>query len=297
MKIVIVTAINPHTLYLCYELSKKYEVVGIFFFKRLADMRRDRRERFRLLKGSIAKNGVLRTMSATMASWLSTRTAVSLGYDEADQHFQLLLDGRFDPSVGRCCEDINSPDVVAQIRGLEPDVVVCHGGPRYKMGMLTSADLVINYHSGVSPYYNGAHTHAQALANGDYRYCGGTLMVLNDQIDGGPILGHFLPSIRPSDSASDLFIKLMYGSFELIDAFLDHYQRFGRYESHPQPPCKSYFYLNDWNLGQYLKLLITQLRRNEHQMVRNVNEIRGYWAQDHSPDWDVWSSTAPLSDT
>ena len=55
---------------------------------------------------------------------------------------------------------------------------------------------MLNFHSGVSPLYNGSATILFAFANGHVHLCGGTLMTMSPVVDGGDVLAHFLPAIE-----------------------------------------------------------------------------------------------------
>ncbi|PKF50407.1 hypothetical protein AT251_11915 [Enterovibrio nigricans] len=135
------------------------------------------------------------------------------GYEEADEYFKDAMDYG-DLSKDRIFyeDDINSIESIEKIAAYNPDVVVCHGGPLYTKEFIDAFKLVLNYHSGISPVYNGSDSHMFAFANGHPHLSGGTLMVMNPKIDGGDILAHYLPEIEDGDWPGRLFTKLIRNS-------------------------------------------------------------------------------------
>ena len=110
-------------------------------------------------------------------------------------------------AVAIAVDDVNSAATIEHLRSLQPDVVVCLGGPIYREALIEAVPLMVNFHSGISPLYNGTSTIAFAFANGHPHLCGGTLMLMSTAVDGGDILAHYLPSIEPDDDPASLFAK------------------------------------------------------------------------------------------
>ncbi|NJO34095.1 MAG: hypothetical protein HC869_14095 [Rhodospirillales bacterium] len=96
--------------------------------------------------------------------------------------------------------------------------------------------LILNFHSGISPIYNGSSTISFAFANGHPHLCGGTLMKMNAAVDGGEILAHYLPSVAAKDSPASLFMKTVGGAATLYERILDTCAAGLPLRSIPQPP-------------------------------------------------------------
>ncbi len=130
---------------------------------------------------------------------------------------------------------------------LSPDVVICLGGVPYPRSFIEACPLVLNYHSGFSPVYNGTSAIWFAFANGHPQWSGGTLMVMSTVIDGGDILTHYLPAISPTDDPFTLFQKTALGSAIAYDRFLSDLKSSGRsFAKAPQPNPLFYCRSRDW---------------------------------------------------
>ena len=157
---------------------------------------------------------------------------------------------RLDSELVHRDADVNGPDVAALISRLNPDAVVCLGGPIYRQQLITASRLMLNFHSGISPLYNGAATIDFAFANGHPHLCGGTLMLMSTVVDGGDILAHFLPSIEAEDTPATLQMKTVSGAIELVDRFLSDLELGRRFARCKQPEPLFYFRGRDWTLCQ-----------------------------------------------
>lgn len=56
----------------------------------------------------------------------------------------------------------------------------------------------INIHMGISPYYKGTDCNFWALKDNKMGYVGATIHLLNDNLDGGPILYHSISEFHPN---------------------------------------------------------------------------------------------------
>src|SRR5262249_3036592 len=116
--------------------------------------------------------------------------------------------------------DVNAEATIELVRDAAADVVLCLGGPIYRAPLINACGTMINFHSGVSPLYNGASAIMFAFPNGHFRLCGGTLVTMSPIVDGGDILAHYLPAIEAGDTPATLFMKTVRGAAETADRFL-----------------------------------------------------------------------------
>ncbi len=153
----------------------------------------------------------------------------------------------------RVVEDANGADFVDEIRRLAPDAVICSGGPVYRAPLIRAAKLMLNYHTGISPVYNGSDTNLWAFINGHPQLCGGTLMVMGETVDGGDILAHHFSGVEPGDDPADAFCRAIAGGAALYNDFLADIEAGKTYRSIPQ--AKPFFYYRnlDWSLYQSLQ--------------------------------------------
>lgn len=152
----------------------------------------------------------------------------------------------------RVVDDVNGMAFIEEIRRLSPDAVICSGGPIYRAPLIRAAKLMLNYHTGISPIYNGSDTNIWAFANGHPQLCGGTLMVMGEAVDGGNILAHHFCGIEPGDDPADAFCRAIAGGGPLYNDFLTDIEAGRPYRSIPQ--AKPFFYYRslDWSLYQSL---------------------------------------------
>ena len=86
-------------------------------------------------------------------------------------------------------ENVNSPESVALLRELAPDIVFCNGSSILKKPVIEIPRLgVINIHTGVVPDYRGPSPEFWALHNGDFDKIGVTIHTLTEGIDDGDVI-------------------------------------------------------------------------------------------------------------
>jgi hypothetical protein len=166
----------------------------------------------------------------------------------------------------------------ALLERLRPDVVVVLGGPVYPKAFIEAAPLVLNFHSGISPVYNGTATIQFAFANGHPHLCGGTLMKMSSIVDGGSILGHFLPRVESGDTPASLFMKTAVGATTLYDRILRALAVGSNISSAPQAPPLFYYRGLNWTLYQSLQTR-RQIGRDIGGKHARPERIVEYWRE------------------
>ena len=84
---------------------------------------------------------------------------------------------------------VNSPECIALLQALQPDVVVVNGTRIIAKKVLTSLPCpFLNTHAGITPLYRGVHGGYWALANNDPAHCGVSVHLVDAGIDTGGIL-------------------------------------------------------------------------------------------------------------
>ncbi len=98
-------------------------------------------------------------------------------------------------------------------------MIIDHGTSLVKSNILDLADLALNLHWGLSPYYRGVNCTNQALLNWDINNIGVTVHKLAEKIDGGDILGQERTQIVPNDTIDRITSRLTYlGTLIIIKA-------------------------------------------------------------------------------
>lgn len=173
---------------------------------------------------------------------------------------------------------VNSPEVVKLIKKNDIDIIVFLGGDIAKKDLIKSAKVCsLNYHSGLSPFYNGNKTNFHAVSDFRPNFVGGTLMYINEKIDRGRIISHYLPEIKKDDSAADLFMRNIEGAVQL---YLDYFKYLESAEKLPEgvEQKKSMKNTNnrDWNLNNDLRLAYFEKSKRMKYYCRKSKIIKYY---------------------
>ncbi len=253
MRIVVITPEGPaHARSFVARLAESHELVGaIHPAPRRVGLRAKLTKGRKELAGSGAVSTLLRASAAAPGSLSGWRPDEEL--DDAEARFFTAAASAYDALVAPVAHrvaDVNADTTVDLVRRLEPQAIACLGGPIYRRRLIEACPLMVNYHSGLSPLYNGTSSIQFAFANGHFHLCGGTLMTMSHTVDGGDILAHFLPTIEDGDTPATLFMKTVEGAAQLTARFLDHLGHAETFARAAQPPPLFYTTGGDWTLYQ-----------------------------------------------
>ena len=173
---------------------------------------------------------------------------------------------------------INEDSVIELIRENKIDYIFFLGGGIAKSKLINSPKFkTVNFHSGVSPYYNGNKTIFHAFKNKDFNLIGGTLMYMTEKIDGGSILMHTFPSIDQVDNSSTLFLKNIELSVQAIIQFTEEHIKEGYSPSSVIQDEPKYYLKNiDWDIRDDIKL--SKLESSFHQLkIKRDKAIINYF--------------------
>ena len=255
------------------EVARRHELVA---FLQPLPRPRNKKSTIRRIREKVKVHGLL----YFILQKAGTRLGWSESKDFADAQIRLLrnVDRAAISSPIYKIPDINGPEAVAFIKNLSVDAVICHGGPIYKESLIRSVPLMLNFHTGISPLYNGASTILFAFANGHPHLCGGTLMTMSPVVDGGRILAHFLPAIEKTDTPATLFIKSTIGAAGLFSRFLSHVEQKAEYTALLQPEPLFYFRSSDWTLYQSIRVSALLRKGISNRHLREAEEVE-YFSQ------------------
>ncbi len=135
---------------------------------------------------------------------------------------------------------------------------------------------MLNFHTGISPIYNGTDSAFWPFANGHPQLTGGTLMVMNPEIDGGDILAHCLAEVEVDDTPGRLLVKTILEGIELASSFLDTRPTENRFTRLPQDPPMHFTRSADWSVHHDLVLERNVKRRICRKHVRGPIR-QTYW--------------------
>ncbi|SJM94063.1 formyl transferase [Crenothrix polyspora] len=117
---------------------------------------------------------------------------------------------------------VNSAEVIALLKEIQPDAVVVNGTRIIANNVLTCiAAPFINTHNGITPKYRGTHGGYWALANSDADNCGVTLHLVDPGIDTGGVLYQATIQVNKQDNLNTYPIHQIAKAIPLMIATLD----------------------------------------------------------------------------
>ncbi|MCX6810994.1 MAG: methionyl-tRNA formyltransferase [Candidatus Berkelbacteria bacterium] len=121
-------------------------------------------------------------------------------------------------------EDINSKEIINQIKSLNPELIVLAD-----FSQIISKDLInlpkygiLNIHPSLLPKYRGPSPVVTAILNGDKK-TGVSIIKLSDKIDAGDILSQLEIRIRPRENADQLKNRLAEFGADLLAETVPYY--------------------------------------------------------------------------
>jgi len=129
--------------------------------------------------------------------------------------------------------NLRSPEVVAQLVGFHPDVIVvaAYGQILPQSVLDIPAHGCINIHPSLLPRFRGASPVAAAILAGD-EFTGVSIMLMDAGLDTGPVLARAQIPVSGRDTTGSLTAKLSLISAQLL---LEVLPRWSRGELTPQP--------------------------------------------------------------
>src|SRR6266446_2237176 len=280
MRIAIITPEQQaHSKHFCAYLGRRYELVRVIH---PAPARLGIRAKLRRARREVTRSGVghslYRAMAALPNPWVGWDWTSAI--NEAEKRFFSGVAAAYDEVVAPVAarvEDVNADATLRLVEDAAADVVLCLGGPIYRAPLIKACRTMINFHSGLSPLYNGASSIMFAFANGHFRLCGGTLMTMSPTVDGGDILAHYLPAIEAEDTPATLFMKTVRGAPEAADSFLTHLQSMGTFARCPQPSPLFYYTSREWTV-HYSRQVRRHLERRSVAKAARPAELVKYYS-------------------
>ena len=151
--------------------------------------------------------------------------------------------------------EINSDKTLKIIKKNKIDILCFLGGEIVDKKIINSVDVCLNYHSGISPFYNGNKSILFSFGDSRPNFAGGTLMLMNERVDGGKILYHYLTPIEDKDNYSDLFMKGIIGCEKVYSLILNKINKNQKIKGITQKRTFRYTTNIDWIITNDIKLL------------------------------------------
>lgn len=111
----------------------------------------------------------------------------------------------------------NAPEVLREIKSLDPYLILTLGGAVYRKDLLECArGLALNQHDGWCPEYKGAETVDWALYHRDIPRMGNTVHILTSGMDAGPIVRRSTACVVDDDTRRSCFARVVALGTELM---------------------------------------------------------------------------------
>ncbi|MFQ5856157.1 MAG: methionyl-tRNA formyltransferase [Anaerolineae bacterium] len=127
-----------------------------------------------------------------------------------------------------------NPEIIDTLRDLAPDIIVVAA-----YGLILPATVLeipphgsVNVHASLLPRYRGAAPVAAAILNGDEQ-TGVTIMLMDEEMDHGPVLAQWSTPIQPDDTRGSLTQRLAELGADLLIQTLPQWVA-GEIEAQPQ---------------------------------------------------------------
>lgn len=156
-------------------------------------------------------------------------------------HAHLLLDHVSEPHMS-----VNDPYYVKKIRTLQPDVIAVMGTCMLRRPIMESAPLVLNIHTGLSPYYRGGYTNLWPIIQKEYGFFGVTVHRMSLGIDSGAIVSTARVDTLPEDTYGTINSRSIVRGVELMEQALQDATN-GTLQTLPQWTAGRLFFNRDMN--------------------------------------------------
>ena len=114
-------------------------------------------------------------------------------------------------------ERLKDPEIITKIKEEEPDIIIvaAYGKIIPKEILDIPRFGILNVHASLLPLYRGASPISAAILNAD-RKTGATIMLIDEELDHGPILSQTRVSITPEDTTESLGQKMANAGADLL---------------------------------------------------------------------------------
>jgi len=131
------------------------------------------------------------------------------------------LKALFIPSKGKTRERFDA-EIVEALKANEVGLVVLAGFLRIFSSLFTSAfpNLILNIHPSLLPSFPGLEVQQQAIEHG-VKFSGCTVHVVNDVLDGGPIVRQAVVPVLDDDTAAVLSARILKEEHRIFSEAID----------------------------------------------------------------------------
>lgn len=202
--------------------------------------------RTNLLK-KIMEKGILKSLAIIARHFMQRKKTVAVYNHVLGELWQQMNDKIPLQTV----DNINSPEVVAMLNEIKPDLVIVQGTTLIRNKTLAGIPLVLNLHWGLSPYYKGSNCTEWAMINTDINNIGFTIHKISSKIDGGDIVTQGRPEIEMTDTANSINMKLTKAGAAAMSGIIRYIKKGGTLKFSAQDTANGQLFLTKhWTAEQ-----------------------------------------------
>lgn len=182
MKIVMLVGKGNSSKYMYNAIRKDYKIIKVF--------EENGSNKLNLLKRRLKKIGFFKVFGQIVFLMFSKILRL-----KTKKRMKKIIDGYrlndepIEKDILNKVKNINSDEVINELKRIDPDVVIVNGtSVIYEKVLLSVRAKFINTHLGITPKYRGVHGGYWAIANNDMDNCGTTVHLIDKGIDTGGIL-------------------------------------------------------------------------------------------------------------
>ena len=164
---------------------------------------RTARDRLRRIYEVVRAPHLLRELWYGALLRLSRRTRMALKYFRATSFGAIPVD--YAPKTMEV-EDVNSGEVVRLLEEMSPELIVIWCSAILRPPLLATTKRVINFHTGILPYYRGSVANQFAVLRRDTTHIGSTIHYVSPGVDRGDIIAQLYGDT--SKSPREMFEEL-----------------------------------------------------------------------------------------
>ena len=181
---------------------------------------------------------------------MSHKTREVLGYLRASSF--ATTSSEYDAPVIRV-DDVNSAEVEARLKQLEPQLIVLWTAAILRPNILATAKRVINFHTGILPYYRGSVANQFATLRRDAEHIGSTIHYVTPGVDRGDIVAQVYADTKkpPKEAFRELNDKSLELYIDIAKRILAGQEIAGQKQDQKEG---GFFALKDWTNAKRWKL-------------------------------------------
>jgi methionyl-tRNA formyltransferase len=217
----ILTGSNDRHYYFCNQLIKNLNVVGVITDAKTVYNTPIDKLKKKLCRKNLSyniRNMLLNALFRKYGNLLKKEKefAENEAFRGSKEIFQEKHSGLLVARVDSCHKSVNNPHYIDLVRSKKPDVIAVMGTCLLGKHLISSAQHVLNMHTGLSPYYRGGYTNLWPILEEDFGFFGVTIHRMSLGIDSGDIIFTKRPTIYPADNFSTVNTRCIKIGTELM---------------------------------------------------------------------------------